>query len=146
MAVHYLVYVSQAVKPFSADALSDLLQHSRARNDATGITGLLIYRYVDGADRGNFMQILEGSKAALDDVWDRISEDRRHHSVVVLNEGESEERMFAGWTMGFQNVETQDLAGFAGYSDLGTDDFWARIEGQGPAGALELLQSFYRPA
>ena len=144
--MNYLVYVSQAKRPFSPEALKTLLEHSRDRNEADGITGLLIYRYVPEANRGNFLQILEGEPAALDDVWGRISEDERHHSIVVLEEDTAPERMFANWTMGFRDVETDDLSGFEGYSDLGSDKFWNRVKENAVPGALDLLRSFYDPA
>lgn len=144
--MNYLIYVSQAKKPVAEAALAELLNYSRQRNEEAGITGLLIYRYVPEADRGNFMQILEGDPASLSAVWDRISQDSRHHSIVVLEEAETAGRMFATWTMGFQNVSAEDLADYEGYSDLGSDAFWSRIKKQTTAGALGLLQSFYDPS
>ncbi|MEY8827910.1 BLUF domain-containing protein [Sedimentitalea sp. XS_ASV28] len=144
--MNYLIYVSQARSAFTSDALAGLLAHSRERNAADGITGLLIYRYVAESQRGNFMQILEGAQAALDDVWDRIARDTRHHSVIVLEEGEAAARFFPDWTMGFRDVEQSMLAAFAGYADLGDDAFWDRVRRGPPRGALGMLQTFYEPA
>ncbi len=42
--IHQLIYVSQARRPFGAEALAALLGHSRRANAAAGVTGLLIYR------------------------------------------------------------------------------------------------------
>lgn len=141
--MNYLIYVSQAVQPFTNDALTTLLQYSRTRNKAEGITGLLLYRYVNEPGRGNFMQLLEGDRGALDAVWLRISEDERHHSIIVLEEGTSDARMFKKWTMGFRNAEQADLAAFEGFEDLGSDSFWQRLERDTTSGALDLLRSFY---
>ena len=91
----YIVYVSQAAKPFSKDELSRLLEHSRKRNKLDEITGLLIYRFKEDFNRGNFVQVLEGPSAAIDDVWNRISNDQRHHTIVVIEEDTIENRMFA---------------------------------------------------
>ena len=139
----YIVYVSQAAKAFSTDDLARLLTHSRERNSADGITGLLVYRYNTDFKRGNFLQVLEGTDDALDDVWRRISGDPRHHTIIVLDEGESNERMFGDWSMGFRNVDESDLAQFVGFSELGSDEFWQNAKKQAVPDALSTLRSFY---
>lgn len=141
--MRYIVYVSQAAKAFSTDDLARLLTHSRERNSADGITGLLVYRYNTDFKRGNFLQVLEGTEDALEDVWRRISGDPRHHTIIVLDEGESETRMFGDWSMGFRNVDESDLAKFAGFSELGSDEFWKNAKKQALPDALSTLQSFY---
>lgn len=139
----YIVYVSQAAKAFSTDDLARLLTYSRERNSADGITGLLVYRYNTDFKRGNFIQVLEGTDDALDDVWRRISGNPRHHTIIVLDEGESNERMFGDWSMGFRNVDESDLAQFVGFSELGSDEFWQNAKKQPVPDALSTLRSFY---
>ena len=138
-----IVYVSQAERPFSTDELSSLLEHSRAKNADDGITGLLIYRFNPDYGRGNFVQVLEGPDDKIDDVWRRISNDTRHHTIVVVSESPIDTRMFSAWTMGFKNVDASDLAGFEGFSDLGSDRFWQQITPTSAEAALDLLKSFY---
>ena len=139
----YIVYVSQAAKAFSTDDLAGLLTHSRERNAADSITGLLVYRYNTDFKRGNFLQVLEGTDDALKDVWRRISGDPRHHTIIVLDEGESDARMFGDWSMGFRNVDESDLANFVGFSELGSDEFWKNAKRQALPDALSTLRSFY---
>lgn len=139
----YIVYVSQAAKAFSTEELAGLLTHSRERNSADGISGLLIYRYNPDFKRGNFLQVLEGTEEALDDVWRRISGDPRHHTIIVLDEGQIKTRMFGEWSMGFRNVDASDLAKFVGFSELGSDQFWKNVKEQSVPDALATLRSFY---
>lgn len=139
----YIVYVSQAVEPFKASELGDLLAHSRARNTADAITGLLVYRYNEDYRRGNFLQVLEGPDKELDAVWDRISSDPRHHTIVVIEEGAISARMFADWSMGFKNIEANDLKDSVGFADMGSDVFWHEIESTTLTEALDLLKGFY---
>lgn len=139
----HIVYVSQAERPFHSDELSELLAHSRKRNAEDGITGLLIYRFNPDYERGNFVQILEGPDDKIDDVWRRISNDSRHHTIIVVEEGEISSRAFADWSMGFKNVDAADLSSFEGFSDLGSDDFWQDITPSKASAALDLLRSFY---
>ncbi len=139
----HIVYVSQAERPFSTEALTSLLEHSRTNNADDGITGLLIYRFNPDFERGNFVQVLEGPEDRIDDVWRRISNDTRHHTIVVVSEGPIDKRMFSDWTMGFKNVDASDLADFEGFSDLGSDRFWQEISPASAETALVLLKSFY---
>ena len=139
----YIVYVSQAVKPFDSSELAKLLEHSQAKNLEAGVTGLLIYRFNPEYSRGNFVQALEGPEAAIDDVWQRISNDRRHHTILVVEEGDIDTRMFSDWSMGFRNVDADDLKNVEGFSDLGSDNFWAQATSGTVPEALELLKSFY---
>jgi hypothetical protein len=139
----YIVYVSQAVTPFSPEELGQLLAHSRRRNSGDGITGLLVYRYNDDFERGNFLQVLEGPDAALDDVWRRISNDARHHTIVVVEEGHVDARMFPDWSMGFKNVDAGQLADYEGFADMGSDAFWDRAERTTLSEALDVLKGFY---
>ncbi|KII15564.1 BLUF domain-containing protein [Phaeobacter sp. S60] len=138
-----IVYVSQAERPFAARDLANLLETSRAKNAGYGVSGLLIYRFNHEYNRGNFVQAIEGPEAAIDDLWQKISTDNRHHTIVVVQEAAIEARMFDGWSMGFKNVDAADLAGFEGFSDLGSDRFWKEISPVSAAGAIELLRNFY---
>ena len=141
--MRYIVYVSQAVKAFSTNDLAKLLEHSRTSNAKDGITGLLIYRYNADYRRGNFLQVLEGTNDALDDVWNRISNDPRLHTLVVLDGGESDAKMFGDWSMGFKNVDEKDLIEFSGFSELGSDAFWKNANKEALPDALTTLRSFY---
>lgn len=138
----YIVYVSQAVKPFNASELGDLLEYSRVRNASDEVTGLLVYRYNTDYGRGNFLQVLEGPDDKLDNVWNRIASDSRHHTIVVIEEGSLETRMFSDWSMGFKNVEARDLADFEGFADMGSDAFWERAEASTLTEALDVLKGF----
>lgn len=64
-----LVYMSAADEPFDQDRLDALLEHARARNAASGLSGLLVYK------DGRFMQLLEGPEAAVLETYQRIIED-----------------------------------------------------------------------
>jgi hypothetical protein len=141
--VRYIIYVSQAVGPMSEGQLEALLIQSRSRNEEAAITGLLIYRYSADTDSGHFIQMLEGDEPALSDTFGRIAADRRHHSVLVLERGEVEGRVFRDWAMGFKHVDDALLASLPGYVRLGEATFNADLIKQTQRGALGLLEFFY---
>ena len=121
--MHYLIYVSQANKPMDAAALESILSFSRKNNSEKDITGLLIYRYSPAADSGHFIQMLEGEKTEVRALYEKISRDKRHHTVLLLREGEIPARMFSDWAMGFKNVDDTLFARLPGHARVGTESF-----------------------
>ena len=106
----FLAYGSSSATPFSSQDLADLLDVSRANNERVGITGMLLYR------GGSFLQALEGPEAAVRDTMQRIEGDLRHGSVVPLLEELHEDRLFADWSMAFEDVSQLDAAAHPGLS------------------------------
>jgi Sensors of blue-light using FAD len=93
-----LLYASRAAQPVSQEVIDAILAQSRAHNPALGITGIL-------CQSGDiFMQVLEGGRAAVNQLYNQIVRDDRHRDVVVLHYEEITERCFAGWTMGQVNI------------------------------------------
>lgn len=97
-----LVYVSDATIPrgrghFRAE-MSDIMAACERNNPRAGITGVLVY------DRGRFIQMLEGPKAAVERVFARICEDTRHTQVTAVLKEPVSRRLFADWAMAFANA------------------------------------------
>ncbi len=96
--LYHLVYMSRAAPGLTDAEIDEILAVSRARNQATGITGLLLYA------RDSFIQVLEGSEAEVEGVFRSIKRDARHSWVTVLIREEIQQRDFLEWTMGFQRL------------------------------------------
>lgn len=99
--IHQLIYVSFAVRDFDQEDLKSILETSRKHNALHDITGLLL------CSNRNIVQILEGSKEAVRDLFDRIRVDPRHHKVTLLSFEKVNEREFERWTMGFKRVDPE---------------------------------------
>ena len=112
VVMFHLVYTSYAVEPFSSAALIDLLNQSRAYNKTHGITGMLIY------SNGRFIQALEGEMTDVERVYSSIYKDPRHKRVIRVIEGESKERIFKDWSMGFKNLTEVDFNSMEGFQDI----------------------------
>jgi len=95
MSLHELVYVSLAEHPMSREELGELLGQARRHNLQSGITGLLIYR-----DR-EFMQLIEGERDAVMQLYALIEGDRRHQQIYKMWDGPIAARSCSGWAMGF---------------------------------------------
>jgi Sensors of blue-light using FAD len=94
------------------DDLQELLDHSRRKNAANGITGALIY------SEGMFLQIIEGDKVVLQDLMTKIRRDVRHESVFVLRESEIPKAMFSSWKMAYVSATKKQVAKWVGVSTL----------------------------
>lgn len=114
-----IVYMSRAATPFDDAALGTLLQESRLRNEALGVSGLLV------AKNGRFMQLLEGPAWSVDDRFAAISRDARHGEVKSLIREDIEHRRFDGWSMAYRSLDDADVAAEDGFSPFlsGTMDF-----------------------
>ncbi|MGB5215245.1 MAG: BLUF domain-containing protein [Anderseniella sp.] len=141
--MYHLIYVSQATRPMSEKDLAAVLEKSRDYNTEDGITGLLIYKFTPSENRANFMQLLEGPEDKVLAAFARIEADKRHHTKVVLEQGEISDRNFPDWSMGFRNADAADLENFDGYSDLGSPEFWTRAKDGELSDALDIMMSFY---
>lgn len=141
--MHYMIYVSSATKPMNTPALESLLSWSREKNTEKGLTGMLIYRYSTDANKGYFIQMLEGEEHEVRALYDKIKRDKRHHTVLPLGEGKIEERMFSEWAMGFKNVDDALFAGLPGHSRIGESTFDPATFQNSNTEALKLLKFFH---
>ena len=87
-------YASRSVDPLTKPVLGASLDVSRQRNPEAGITGFLC---VSG---DIFIQVLEGGRDEVSDLFIRIATDPRHTNVRLLAFEEIPQRKFGSWTMG----------------------------------------------
>ena len=86
-------YRSRAVAPMSELDLHRLARAAQLRNNAEGVTGLMVY------DRGWIFQQLEGPTDGMARIWASIRTDRRHTSIDVLSHGTTNKRHFQDWDL-----------------------------------------------
>jgi Sensors of blue-light using FAD len=92
------LYASRAAAGTSAAMLDDILAQSRRNNPAQGITGMLC---VSG---DVFIQVLEGGRDEVCELYNSIVRDPRHANVRLLAYDEIPQRQFGAWTMGQVNL------------------------------------------
>ena len=97
--------------------LLDILQKSHENNRRLDITGMLLYR------GGNFLQVLEGTEASVDERFKVIMQDPRHYQVTLLLKRPVHNRQFEHWEMGFTNLDTIDPTTIPGYTPYLKESF-----------------------
>jgi hypothetical protein len=108
-----LLYTSRAVDKIDERLLKSILDRSRANNLDHGITGVLCVH-----QGGNvFLQVLEGSRSAVNDLYCNIVRDPRHRDVTLLDYAEVDERRFAGWRMGSIDLNKVNVSSILRYSE-----------------------------
>lgn len=110
--MYCLIFISTAVKQFSTAELLDLLNQSRIRNKQLRLSGRLLYK------NGNFLQLLEGEKTAVELVFARICRDPRHRNIVTLLRGQQDERQYEDWSMAFEGMDAEEATSTPGFSNF----------------------------
>jgi|GEM_PF-259618 len=116
--MYCIVYSSVATRLFDEAELRSLLVHWRTHNHHQNISGVLLY-----GDDGSIIQVLEGERAAVEEVFAQIKHDCRHFNVVKMADGAVTARVFADWSMGFTTVSKSEFAQLSGYLDLNAPNF-----------------------
>lgn len=133
-SLSHLIYASAAREAFTADTLLALLEQSRRKNAALGVTGMLLF--IDGS----FFQVLEGEEAAVEALYERIERDPRHAKVTLIIQEPTVRRSFGDWTMGHAQVTREELASVPGLNDFfGAGSCLTRLD---PGRAAKLLAAF----
>ena len=88
----YLIYFSKPAG-FDYKTRKNILASSRVNNDKAGLTGSLIYR------SDLYLQYLEGPPTAVHDTYKKIKLDSRHSEIHKIQEGMTNQRLFASWAM-----------------------------------------------
>jgi len=93
-----LLYASRASTPTDSSVYDSILEQSRTRNPKLGITGILCF------SESLFIQVLEGGRDEVCELYNTIVRDGRHQHVRILGFEEIRERRFGNWTMGQVNL------------------------------------------
>ncbi|MCI3133110.1 BLUF domain-containing protein [Phenylobacterium aquaticum] len=88
------LYASRPNPAIEGAALDRILEQSRKNNPALGITGLLC------VSENLFIQVIEGGRDEVCELFNAIVRDDRHRQVRILSYEEITERRFGSWTMG----------------------------------------------
>lgn len=102
MSIRQVVYVSSGSREYTAAELEDITAAGRRNNAGNGVTGILLYYH------GNFMQLLEGAAAAVEETFQRISADKRHTGILKLQDTTVAERSFPDYRMGFRAIASSE--------------------------------------
>lgn len=90
-----IIYRSKAKDSFTTSQIEIMLIKAKQFNKNHNITGCIVYN----ADE--FIQIIEGDKSEISQLYSKIKNDDRHHDVTTLIETESDTMLWDKWSMAF---------------------------------------------
>jgi len=99
MDITSLTYTSLARLDLSASDLEDIHRAARELNSLDGITGLLVFNGT------HFLQIVEGSREAIEELMERLRRDPRHTGLEVRDQHRVAQRSFPDWSMELVRVK-----------------------------------------
>lgn len=122
MTMVRLVYFSRATRPISMLDIHNILEVARTHNEQLGVCGML------GYERDCFLQVLEGERSCVNELYLLIADDPRHSEVEIISYDYIDEPLFGNWQMGFVAV---------------SDDFYKLLE---DIGASRFDPSLFTPS
>lgn len=118
------------------DEMDSMLFQIREKNKRLAITGLLLLI------QGKFVQYIEGPEDQIDRVYEKIKTDPRHNELLLLDDGEIEERQFKDWSMAFKRIDDQVVQNIVGYKDLELDKLLLEPTDEKKHPVLKILYNF----
>ena len=109
-----LIYASTAKDTVDLNEFKAILQQAQTNNHRSDLTGMLAF------NSKIFLQALEGSRNQVNELYAKLIQDPRHHTVTVLGYKEIEQRHWANWSMGFAAPNSNNRALFLKYSQQST--------------------------
>ncbi len=130
--MYRLIYISTASDALTAADIDDIVETAIRNNEPRNITGVLVYNGL------NFLQVLEGTRADVENIYNRILLDTRHVSVTTVLTETAEIRIFSGWHMAGR--KTMALAGHRDYDKM--NDVHDVLDRQIPGHVRQVLENF----
>ncbi len=93
MQLTSVTYTSLARLDLQASDLEDIHRTAREQNALDGVTGLLMFNGT------HFLQIIEGSEEAIEDLVERLRKDPRHTGFEIRDRRKVDARSFPDWSM-----------------------------------------------
>ena len=100
-----ICYISNKNEDLSNDELDDLLKYLVKKNDEIHISGILMLK------NNHFFQIMEGEADTVNNLYDVIKKDLRHHGLIKLLETSITDRIF-------EDYQTNHFSVLTDYSSL----------------------------
>lgn len=98
-----LIYISKKDIYLDTNDLKEILSKAQHHNVSHEITGLLLF------NSRFFLQVLEGPRKSINDLYHKIAQDKRHSSVQLLQMGNITKRQWSQWSMEFISITDIEL-------------------------------------
>ena len=105
-----LTYVSRAEGAVDGEALKSILASAQESNRLHGVTGVLLF------NRQFFLQTIEGSRPAINQLLTNLINDKRHFDLQIIESIQIAERQWDQWAMAYATPTEKNQSLFLKYS------------------------------
>ncbi|MEM7297450.1 MAG: BLUF domain-containing protein [Bacteroidota bacterium] len=112
LMVYYTIYTSRPRQPMSKKLLDEITEVSNKNNVPRNVTGMLL------ALENRYLQYLEGDELEVEELFEKIKNDGRHHEVMRWVKGFTSEPVFKGWSMGSWMLSNDEIESLTAVKDL----------------------------
>lgn len=102
--IYQLTYKSEPFPWITIEDINSILEISKVFNYANKLSGCLIY------SKRFFMQILEGEKKVVEQLYKKIEKDKRHFNVQLMHTADAKQRIFPNWAMAYLGLQETTAA------------------------------------
>ncbi|MFM7697002.1 MAG: BLUF domain-containing protein [Limnohabitans sp.] len=95
-------YISRSAGPQTSTITGSILKTALVFNKINQVTGVLCQ------GKGFFLQILEGERSVVNQLYGRITRDTRHKDVEMISLQEISARQFGIWSMALIDLDESD--------------------------------------
>ncbi|WP_412560429.1 BLUF domain-containing protein [Winogradskyella sp. MIT101101] len=88
-----VIYQSKSQSHFAPMDIELMLMKAKRKNKRLKITGCIVY------GDNKFIQLIQGPKDAIIDLYKEIKADKRHFKVTTLLEQSTEQKIWSDWSM-----------------------------------------------
>ncbi len=99
-----LIYASTATDGVDMNEFKRILETAQRNNANRDLTGVLCF------NSRVFLQALEGSREAVNDLYAKLMRDTRHHNLAIIKYEAIEERRYSEWSMAFAAASQNNRA------------------------------------
>lgn len=120
--LHRIIYFSAAENHITETELQEILEKAKRNNELKKISGILFH--IDG----NIIQILEGFKENVIELFEKIKTDNRHKNVIKVIEDDIENRQFNNWNMSYNKTTFKEINQIEGLESINPLDLFSKTD------------------
>jgi hypothetical protein len=115
--IYTICYISNKTETTDKASLEKIFATTQANNKHKSVTGILLFH------EQSFLQVLEGDKTTLQELFLNIKKDSRHENIFVILDKKNERRIFDNYKSGFSIVKSKsDIKNLKDYLNLSKSD------------------------
>ncbi len=99
-----LIYASTATDGVDMNEFKRILETAQRNNANRDLTGVLCF------NSRVFLQALEGSREAVNDLYGKLGKDPRHFNLAILKYEQIQTRIYSDWSMAFAAASQNNRA------------------------------------